>query len=272
MSWGCSVYIRQNYYVQTLGVDVFSSQDTPQLTANGIVDDVLSKLNDMIMFNDFQSEDLPYGSQTVCEDPPVTANGSSGGLLDICADERAEADKNYSTLSREEKLNRLFIVLEVIVDLLEIDLCVFLVKHSFQVRKALSHQSYRPLIVSVLWRTNMLKGIGHLNGICRHIVALYAKCFVHNMNFNKWNVIAVSIIDCQHHTVSSRYVFGLWYSSSQHSVIRHCTCLPRGHVVAWWLRHCATNRKVAGSIPDEVNFLNLPNPSGRTRPWSLLSL
>jgi hypothetical protein len=33
------------------------------------------------------------------------------------------------------------------------------------------------------------------------------------------------------------------------------------------LRHYATNRKVAGSIPDEVNILNLPNPSGRTRPW-----
>jgi hypothetical protein len=27
-----------------------------------------------------------------------------------------------------------------------------------------------------------------------------------------------------------------------------------GHAVAYWLRHYATNRKVAGSIPDEVNF------------------
>jgi hypothetical protein len=36
--------------------------------------------------------------------------------------------------------------------------------------------------------------------------------------------------------------------------------------------HYTTNRKGAGSIPDEVIFLNLPNPSGRTRPWDLLSL
>jgi hypothetical protein len=28
----------------------------------------------------------------------------------------------------------------------------------------------------------------------------------------------------------------------------------RGHMVAEWLRHYATNHKVAGSIPDEVNF------------------
>jgi hypothetical protein len=27
-----------------------------------------------------------------------------------------------------------------------------------------------------------------------------------------------------------------------------------GHAVAYWLRHYATNWKVAGSIPDEVHF------------------
>jgi hypothetical protein len=34
--------------------------------------------------------------------------------------------------------------------------------------------------------------------------------------------------------------------------------------------HCydyATNRKIAGSIPDEVIFLNLPNTYGRTTLW-----
>jgi hypothetical protein len=32
-----------------------------------------------------------------------------------------------------------------------------------------------------------------------------------------------------------------------------------------WLRHCATSRKVAGSIPDDVNGIyHLHNPTGRT--------
>jgi hypothetical protein len=35
-------------------------------------------------------------------------------------------------------------------------------------------------------------------------------------------------------------------------------------VGAQWLRHCATNRKVAGSIPDGVGFFHWHNPSGRT--------
>jgi hypothetical protein len=30
--------------------------------------------------------------------------------------------------------------------------------------------------------------------------------------------------------------------------------------------------EIAGLRPDEVNVFNLPNPSGRTRPWGLLSL
>jgi hypothetical protein len=30
-----------------------------------------------------------------------------------------------------------------------------------------------------------------------------------------------------------------------------------------WLRHYATSQKVPGSSPDEVDFLNLPNPSSR---------
>jgi hypothetical protein len=35
--------------------------------------------------------------------------------------------------------------------------------------------------------------------------------------------------------------------------------------VVQWLRHCATNRKVAGSIPDDVTgFFHWHNPSGRT--------
>jgi hypothetical protein len=42
--------------------------------------------------------------------------------------------------------------------------------------------------------------------------------------------------------------------------------------VAQWLRNYATKWKFPGSIPDEVIFLNLANPSGRNRPWGLLSL
>jgi hypothetical protein len=47
----------------------------------------------------------------------------------------------------------------------------------------------------------------------------------------------------------------LWKMYAQH----------RGTGERSWLGHYATNRKVAGWIPDEViEFFNLPNPSSRT--------
>jgi hypothetical protein len=39
--------------------------------------------------------------------------------------------------------------------------------------------------------------------------------------------------------------------------------LWRGTRQRSWLRHYATNRKLAGSSPDEVDIFNLPNPSSR---------
>jgi hypothetical protein len=40
---------------------------------------------------------------------------------------------------------------------------------------------------------------------------------------------------------------------------------PVGTAVAQWLRYCATNQKVAGSIPDGfIGIFNWHNPSNRT--------
>jgi hypothetical protein len=49
--------------------------------------------------------------------------------------------------------------------------------------------------------------------------------------------------------------------------------IKNGHAVAKWEKHNATNRKVAGSRPDrDLNVINLPNHSGRTRHCGLLNL
>ena len=43
-----------------------------------------------------------------------------------------------------------------------------------------------------------------------------------------------------------------------------CTDWSRGTRWHSWLRHCATRRKVSGSIPDGVGIFHWQNPSGRT--------
>jgi hypothetical protein len=166
----------------------------------------------MISLKDLQSEDSSCYSSDIHEDTLVTLSTPSNIVddclhceeyADISADERAEDDKNYRTLKHDEKLNRLFLVLEIIVELFEVDMSVFLVKRSFHLRKALSHHSYKPLIVSVLWKTSTVQGIGQLNSICGCIIGLYAKCFVHKIRFNQRNVVAVSIIEYEQHRLTS---------------------------------------------------------------------
>ena len=58
------------------------------------------------------------------------------------------------------------------------------------------------------------------------------------------------------HTLKNNAFVGVVLSSS----LRHM-----GTAVAQWLRCCATNRKVAGSIPDSViGIFHCHNPSDRT--------
>jgi hypothetical protein len=55
------------------------------------------------------------------------------------------------------------------------------------------------------------------------------------------------------------------YIIVQYSSVFQLVCNTLGHAVAQWLRHCATTRKVTGSIPDGVTwFFHWHNPSGRT--------
>ena len=63
-----------------------------------------------------------------------------------------------------------------------------------------------------------------------------------------------------------------WVASTLHTISKHCvssiTTITTGDAGARggsWLRHCATSRKVAGSIPAGVTgIFHLHNSSGRT--------
>jgi hypothetical protein len=47
------------------------------------------------------------------------------------------------------------------------------------------------------------------------------------------------------------------------SLLHRDTKKFKGHAVVQWLRHCATNREVAGSIPDGFRIFHWHTPSGR---------
>jgi hypothetical protein len=62
-------------------------------------------------------------------------------------------------------------------------------------------------------------------------------------------------------------------SQVKHENIIIIVIIIMGHAVVWWLTNYSTNRKVTVRDPmRHLNFINLPNPSGHTWPWRLLSL
>jgi hypothetical protein len=53
----------------------------------------------------------------------------------------------------------------------------------------------------------------------------------------------------------SVYIYNIQYNTT--IKLKTFTRKQCGDAVAQWLRHCATNRKVAGTIPDGVGFFSL---------------
>jgi hypothetical protein len=67
---------------------------------------------------------------------------------------------------------------------------------------------------------------------------------------------------CCSETSVPTYQTARWHNSEDYNMnLQSC---GKNKSYTCWLRHYATNRKVAGSIPDVVGFLNWPNPSSRT--------
>ena len=66
---------------------------------------------------------------------------------------------------------------------------------------------------------------------------------------------------CGHHAKWRLY----WADEARNWIFLLCFSRLRGTRRRSWLRHCATSRKVAGSIPDSViGIFHSHNPSGRT--------
>jgi hypothetical protein len=71
-----------------------------------------------------------------------------------------------------------------------------------------------------------------------------------NLNCSAWSHCKIIVLP--HFTNSaSRYQTT---AAESHVVMVKWTFRQFTNAVAYWLRHYSTNRKVAGSIPDEVNF------------------
>ncbi len=95
----------------------------------------------------------------------------------------------YMKLSRHEKIDRIFIVLNLLIKLCEIDLSLWIHRYPFQTRKFMMNPNTCPLIAQLLWKGN---GCGECNTIMRDIIKLFTVSVWIDFPDDKTDTLAVS--------------------------------------------------------------------------------
>ncbi|XP_055628600.1 uncharacterized protein LOC129770037 [Toxorhynchites rutilus septentrionalis] len=88
---------------------------------------------------------------------------------------------DFDLLNRDDQLERLFLVLQVLVKILEIDLAMWILRHPHKTKENLIKPTRRPLVASLLWHDHSI--IGEVNTFIKRIINLYV------------NVVALSYPD-----------------------------------------------------------------------------
>lgn len=96
----------------------------------------------------------------------------------------------YTKLTRNEKIDRLFIVLNLLVKLMEIDLSIWMQRYPFQTRLFMSNPNTCPLIAHLLWKG---KDCGEINVMIRDVLKLFTMSVWIEFPNDKTDILAVRL-------------------------------------------------------------------------------
>ncbi|KAG5682304.1 hypothetical protein PVAND_011664 [Polypedilum vanderplanki] len=94
----------------------------------------------------------------------------------------------FSKLSREDRLERLFLTLDLLLCILEHDLAIFMVKYSHKFGAATSSNMQKPLICSSVWENH--ESVVLVNNLIKKVVSVYIT--MNEMNYPKDKIKIIS--------------------------------------------------------------------------------
>lgn len=104
-----------------------------------------------------------------------------------------DAHKNekcsFANFSREEKFTRIFLVLDLLVQVLENDLAMFIVKYSDKLRSSIESEDTCPLVCCLLWRPQH-DSLNVLNSTIKNIIRIFVDMI--GLQYPKQNVEVLS--------------------------------------------------------------------------------
>lgn len=86
-------------------------------------------------------------------------------------DAQNEEKSSFVNLPREEKLERVFLVLDLLIRTLENDFAMFIIRSSSRLRSAIDNKTTRPLVCSVLWQSH--ESVIVINSTIKSIISAY---------------------------------------------------------------------------------------------------
>lgn len=95
---------------------------------------------------------------------------------------------SFTNFSREEKLDRIFLVLDLIIQVLESDLAMFLIKYPNKLRSSIQDEKTRPLICSILWKRN--ESLSVVSSSIKTIISTYVNMV--GLSYPKQSVQVIS--------------------------------------------------------------------------------
>lgn len=85
--------------------------------------------------------------------------------------DQCQENKSFANFSTDDKFERLFLVLDLTVRVLEHDASIFIIKNSYKFASSISNDQRKPLICSVIWQDH--ESVIVLNSLIKQIISIF---------------------------------------------------------------------------------------------------
>lgn len=86
-------------------------------------------------------------------------------------EQQARENVDFKKLSRNNRFERLFLILDIIVRILEYDASIFIIKHSHKFASSIANDKIKPLICSVIWQD--FESVIVINATIKQLISIF---------------------------------------------------------------------------------------------------
>lgn len=86
-------------------------------------------------------------------------------------EEQSRENVDFKKLTRNDRFERLFLILDIIVRTLEYDASIFIIKHSHKFASSIANDKIKPLICSVIWQD--FESVIVINSTIKQLISIF---------------------------------------------------------------------------------------------------